>query len=68
MYHKYLVVIKQVLKLTGSRSLRGKVGAVNLAPVLPVLQGFSFDKFQSGPMCRTSIILCYLFLENIHVF
>lgn len=39
------------VKLTSGGSLRGKVSAENPAPVLPVFQGFSFDKFQSGPMC-----------------
>lgn len=43
------------------RISEGKVGIENPAPVLPAVQGFSFDKFQSGPMGRTSVIFCFLF-------
>lgn len=56
------------VKLTSRRSLRGKVSAENPEPVLPVFQGFSFDKLQSGPMHRTCIIFYFLFLENMYLF
>lgn len=52
------------VKIDSRRSLRGKVSAENPAPVLPIFQGFSFDKFQSPPMCRTCIVF-FLFLESI---
>lgn len=46
----------------------GKAGDENPAPVLPILQGFSFDKFQSDPMRRTSITFYFPFWRTYMFF